>query len=153
MQNSVASSCKLPLLDGEGDSAVRLIAAPVELDQIEKIQQIWEKERAEFTALLCTAWGLLLRCYIGQEKIAFYFSDASNGRNNHQSASSQEAIFGMDFLDQEDLSTLLMKAKSGFHASQQAGTLQLNTAVQVLPKSREASARDDDNQVSLALAL
>ena len=149
MQNTTASTCKLPLLDGEGDSTAKLIATPVELDQVDKLQGISKTDRASLNTLLCTAWGLLLRCYVGQERISFYFSTLSNGRTNHESA-SQRFVFGLELHDEEPLSEHIIKAKSAFYSMEQAKLSQLNTAVCVqyhhLPKS---NSRDEEQVGSI----
>lgn len=111
---SKAIPCKIPLLDGDSNIESRPIVADVELDRIDELQRLYQADNASFDALLCTAWGLLLRCYVGQDHISFHFHRKEIRQSGQPLAPSDEhqSIFQIEFNEQEALHTHIKRAKS-----------------------------------------
>lgn len=106
MSRTEAVTCKLPLLDGERDLKSRIIAAEVELQHAGTLHELCAQggDKSHLNDILCTAWGLLLRCYTGQDDIVFQF---------RQTNSDGERSSGvrMAFHEQESLSTHIERAR------------------------------------------
>ena len=66
-------SCRIPLLDGETHMPPGLIESEVDISESARLQSIWYLEEPVFERLLCTSWGLLLRCYTGQDEVCFRY--------------------------------------------------------------------------------
>lgn len=108
MSHIEAVTCKLPLLDGERASTTRIIEARVELQHAGTLQELCapDNDRAPLNDILCTAWGLLLRCYTGQDDIFFQFRQTSSDGDSLSG-------FRMAFHEQENLSTYIERAREG----------------------------------------
>lgn len=68
---SQAVVCKLPLLDGEGKATPGQIVAEVNRDVSNGLRGLLVEDEKRLRALICAAWGLLLRCYTGQDEVCF----------------------------------------------------------------------------------
>ena len=113
MSHTEATSCKLPLLDGEVTSEAQVVTTELELENIERLQSLGNGDTASFDDLLCTAWGLLLRCYTGQDNIAFHFrlSNDTDLVLNSDAPRVHHGIFRMVFEEHQSLSDCLPRAK------------------------------------------
>lgn len=107
--------CKLPLLDGEVDSAPRVRETEVRLEQAAKLQALYHDNKWYLEGLICTAWGLVLRCYTGQDDVSFHFRRSRSARPVPESASVQEnrAKFQMSFHENEILLAHIQRAQDG----------------------------------------
>ena len=116
MSQREATSCKLPLLDGEDTNTVRLTVVESELQYVDRLQRLGKGDRASLNDLLCTAWGLLLRCYTGQENVSFQFrqSICDDLVSNSSVSRLSQSTFRMVFDEHESLSSCLAKAKDGY---------------------------------------
>lgn len=116
MSHTEAMSCKLPLLDGEDVARVRLLETELELESFDCLQEFGEKDVTSFNDLLCTAWGLLLRCYTGQDDISFHFRqiNADDVLPTPDVHLNNPSVFRMAFDEHETLSTCFAKAKDGY---------------------------------------
>ncbi len=108
MSHTEAVTCKLPLLDGERNFESRIIAAEVELQHAGTLQELCaqDRDKANLNDILCTAWGLLLRCYTGQDDIFFQFRQTN-------SDGERSSAVRMAFHEQESLSTYIERARQG----------------------------------------
>ena len=116
MSHTEAISCKLPLLDGENTTRARLIEIELGLENVERLQDFNKKDPTPFNDLLCIAWGLLLRCYTGQDDISFHFRQNIVGDlvPNPAIPLINQSTFRMVFHEHESLSTCFAKAKVGY---------------------------------------
>lgn len=116
MSHTETTSCKLPLLDGEDITKVRLIETEVELEDVECLQKFGEQDVTSFNDLLYTAWGLLLRCYTGQDNISFHFRQIIAGDLLPTPAVylNSPSTVRMVFDEHETLSTCFAKAKDAY---------------------------------------
>lgn len=67
--------CQLPRLGGGLTGPKRPMSLRVNVEQKEKMQQVLASDEASFAALLRAAWGLLLRCYTGQDDVCFGYQE------------------------------------------------------------------------------
>ena len=126
MSNSEAASCKLPLLDGEDSTRAHITVAELEPENIGRLQSFGNGDVSSFNDLLCTAWGLLLRCYTGQDDISFHFlqSVADDSVSKSIVPEANQSTFRAVFDEHECLSTCFAKAKDGY-AGNKRGSLSL----------------------------
>ena len=143
MSHTQATSCKLPLLDGEVTAKARLIVTDLQLGNIERIQHFGKGDITSFSELLCTAWGLLLRCYTGQDDISFHFHQSINEKlvSNSTVPPINQSTFRMVFDEHETLSTCFAKAKDGYAGNERGGPSLVSTALE----SRSLSAASYQN--------
>ena len=109
-----AISCKLPLLDGDYGSTSQSITAQVDLDQTQKLQHVYLDDKVTFDAIVCTAWALVLRCFIGQEKLGFYLDESAaihDAPNSKNGGNRDRSIFLINFDQQEPLSAYIKRAE------------------------------------------
>lgn len=67
------SFCRLPLLDGEPKTESRILAVDSEFSgSLENLPQLFQYDEPAASTLLYTAWGLVLRCYTGQDEVIFH---------------------------------------------------------------------------------
>lgn len=71
---SEAEACKIPLLDGEISGSFHITRTEVSLEKDETLIDICRRDRPLLHGITCTAWALLLRCYIGQDRVTFEYS-------------------------------------------------------------------------------
>jgi len=135
---SCATACKLPLLDGEHE----LIAKPkmVELKQeyLRKLQQIFEEDERRLKGMICAAWGLLLRCFTGQDEVCFYLQ-RSNGAWPSQPLSDPKntrSSVHLSFLENKTLLDQIATAQDAVLVLEQRPQSTCNTA----SKGNSASA-------------
>ena len=130
MSYSEAASCKLPLLDGEHSTRAQIIVTELEPENIGRLQSFGNGDVSSFNDLLCTAWGLLLRCYTGQDDISFHFlqSVADDSVSKSIVPETNQCTFRAVFDEHESLSTCFAKAKDGY-AGNKRGSLPLVSTV------------------------
>ena len=122
-----AEPCKLPLLDGKAATDGHAISAQVELPQAGRILQFCRRDKHALSGLLCTAWGLLLRCFTGQERVFFWF----------QSSSSDNKLLRMTIEDEELLSAYVQSVEDALQQLQrqqhvaQAGAISTQASTSV----------------------
>ncbi|KAL8876288.1 MAG: hypothetical protein Q9198_005492 [Flavoplaca austrocitrina] len=66
------SFCRLPLLDGEPETELRILAVDSESGSLENLPQLFHHDEAAAATLLYTAWALVLRCFTGQDEVLFH---------------------------------------------------------------------------------
>lgn len=139
MSHTEATSCKLPLLDGEDITRARLLETELELEDFECLQDFGEKDVTSFNDLLCTAWGLLLRCYTGQDNISFHFRQTiADGLVPTPAVHLRNpSTFRMVFDEHETLSTCFAKAKDGYAGNE--------SIVSTVSDSNSSSAAGNQN--------
>lgn len=71
---SEAEACKIPLLDAEISGSSHITRMEVSLEKAEAFIDICRRDRRLLHGITCTAWALLLRCYIGQDRVTFEYS-------------------------------------------------------------------------------
>lgn len=139
MSRTETTSCKLPLLDGEDTTEVRLVETKLELENLDCLQDFGAKDGTTFNDLLCTAWGLLLRCYTGQDNISFHFRQitADDLVPTPVVHLKSPSAFRMIFDEHEILSTCFARAKDGY-----AGTESVVSTVSDLSSSSAAGSQN-----------
>lgn len=111
-ERDISCSCKLPLLDGNVESATRSFKIDVELANIGKYQKAAQQDHPDHETVICTAWALLLRCYTGQDQVCFQIrrkDDRSSPEDGH--LASEQDIFMLNFESQVALGTYLEQAR------------------------------------------
>ena len=106
-------SCNLPLLDGTRSSD-HAVSAQAEVQHVEKILYTCQNDNTYLQRIVCAAWALLLRCYTGQNQIAFLFNclDDSIGSLEVHGRKDQPDILQMTLEEGENLSqTICMTAE------------------------------------------
>ena len=116
MSETEATSCKLPLLDGVRTTESRHKIAAFELEVSANFHDYGKGDVATLNSLLCTAWGLLLRCFTGQDSVAFQFRQSiiENVALNPAVPRMQQSGFRMVFQEHETLSMCLARAKGAY---------------------------------------
>lgn len=129
MSQTEAITCKIPLLDGEDTTRPQLIETELELENVERLHYLGERDPASFNAVLCTAWGLLLRCYAGQDDVSFHFrQDCVDGSiSNSAGPREHQSMFRIKFHEDENLSTCVARAKDGFADDERVGPFVVST--------------------------
>ena len=109
-------SCKLPLLDGRADTKIQILTAKVELEDEETIREDPHTDNAALTALICTAWGLLLRCYTGRDDVAFQLraGDLADRSQGPSAPHLKTQMFAITFDENDTLSTSIKTAKNSY---------------------------------------
>lgn len=124
MSHTEATPCKLPLLDGEKTTGTRLLSIETEFELAERFQGLGSRDTESFSNLLWAAWGLLLRCFTGQDKISFHF--LRNGIDDRVSDPAVSRTFQstvrMVFDEQDSLATCYAKAKDGYDGDERSQT-------------------------------
>ena len=113
MSHTEATSCTLPLLDGEDISNPHLISTEIQLEVGEKFPDFGKSSASPFNDMLCTAWGLLLRCYTGQDDVSFHFrhGNIEEIKSNPAALSDHFSTFRMVFLEEDTLLKCIRKAQ------------------------------------------
>ena len=116
MSHTEATSCTLPLLDGEDISSPHLISAEIELEVGEKFRSFDKGNGSPFNDILCTAWGLLLRCYTGQDDVSFHVRNGNIGKLISSPATPSDHLptFRMAFADEDTLLKCIRKAQDWY---------------------------------------
>ena len=76
-----ATLCKIPLLDGDTESPDQIVSVESVSHDLERFRELYLQDEETFATYLYTAWGLLLRCFTGQDHVSFrtsLVSDASD---------------------------------------------------------------------------
>ncbi len=110
---SRAIACKLPLLDGENVPTARPTMVEVKPERLEKLQQIFEEDEKRLKGMICAAWGLLLRCFTGQNEVCFYFQQSNVACLSQPLSDSENTrpIVHLSFLENEKLLDQIAKAQ------------------------------------------
>ena len=113
MSHTEATSCTLPLLDGEDISKSHLISTVIQLEVGEKFPSFGKSSASPSNDILCTAWGLLLRCYTGQDDVSFHFrhGNIEELRSNPAAPSDHFSTFRMGFSEEDTLLKCIRKAQ------------------------------------------
>ncbi|KAL8722265.1 MAG: hypothetical protein Q9225_001212 [Loekoesia sp. 1 TL-2023] len=113
MSASESVFCKLPLLDGDAKSSPQIIAVDSVSGNVGKLHELHAQDKAAAEQVLCTAWGLLLRCYTGQDRISFRVRHGGEKSLEQSSAASlqNESLFQLAFRAEESLSVCLGSAR------------------------------------------
>lgn len=116
MSHTETMSCNLPLLDGEDSNRTRLIVTELELENAARLRNLGTGDEASFNDMLCTAWGLLLRCYTGQDDVSFSFrQDTVHAMvSNATVPRGHQSTVRMTFDEQESLATCVVRAKNSY---------------------------------------
>ena len=128
MSQRQATSCKLPLLDGEDTNTAQLARVESEFQYVDKLQRAGKRDEASLSDKLCTAWGLLLRCYTGQDDISFHFRQniCDDLVSNSPVSRIYQSTFRVVFDEHENLLSCFAKAKdSHVDVGNQRGNLSL----------------------------
>ena len=143
MSHTEATPCKLPLLDGAETTEARLLTTETELENVGRFQSLGNRDTASFNDLLCTAWGLLLRCFTGQDEISFHFRHnvIDDGVSNRAVSQILQFIFRMEFDEHDSLATCYAKAKNGYAGNERRQT----SLVSTVPDSPSLSATGQQN--------
>lgn len=109
----------------------------LDLENAGMLQDFCKGDVTSFNDLLCTAWGLLLRCYTGQDNVSFHFGQGSVNDLVSKSAvlRGHWITFRMTLHEQESLSTCVARAKDGYADNEHEGPSLVSTA----PDSRTSS--------------
>lgn len=110
---SRAVACKLPLLDGEHKSTARPTVVEVKQASLKKLQQIFEKDENGLKGMICAAWGLLLRCFTGQDEVCFFIQQSNGAWLSQPSTKSENSrpIIHLSFFENEKLLDQIAKAQ------------------------------------------
>ena len=113
MSHTEATSCTLPLLDGEDISSPHHISTEIELEVGEKFRGFDKSNGSPFNDVLCTAWGLLLRCYTGQDDVSFHFRNGNTEKliSNAATPSDHLSMCRMSFVENDTLLKCIRKAQ------------------------------------------
>ena len=143
MSHTAETPCKLPLLDGDETSESRLLKLETELEFAERFQSLGNRDTASFDNLLCTAWGLLLRCFTGQDEISFYVRQnvADGGISNSAASRTFQSLFRMVFDEHDSLATCYAKTRDGYAGNERMQTSLIST----VPDSSSLSATGHQN--------
>lgn len=71
--------CQFPRLGTSVDGPKRPMSLRVNLEQLQKLQQLSVSDEAALPSLLRVAWGLLLRCYTGLDDVCFGYQGTGPG--------------------------------------------------------------------------
>ncbi|KAL9614736.1 MAG: hypothetical protein Q9167_000805 [Letrouitia subvulpina] len=144
------ATCKLMLLDGNAKASARLIEAEIDLKYLEKLQELYNQNKAHLEGVICTAWGLLLRCFTGQDEVSFRLKRNESSQTADSAQSPQTA---MQFLFRENDSLLkhIKQAEAEISCSGNARhssptSNHVNTAFCVLDSEYLSLAAQDDPQ-------
>ena len=140
MSHTEATPCKLPLLDGEKTTESRLLTTETELEYAESLGN---RDKASFNPLLCTAWGLLLRCFTGQDEISFHFQHnvINDAVSNPAVPQSFQSMVQLEFNEHDSLATCCAEAKDGYAGNERRQT----SLVSTVPDSPSLSATGQQN--------
>ena len=128
---------KLPLLDGETYLTARLTTVKVNVERIEKLQEVYEEDRTRVKGMICTAWGLLLRCYTGQDDVCFYFRRSNGAPPSQPPPATQDprSILRMSFFETESLLDHILRAQDGVTVLEQRPNSTNSTTLDASPPS------------------
>ena len=114
--------CKLPLLDGETDSAPRAFATEVKLQEVAQLRELYFGNKSYLEGLICTAWGLVLRCFTGQDDVSFHFRRSKTAFPIPESATVHEnrSKFQISFRENEVLAAHIQRAQESAQLVHQA---------------------------------
>lgn len=145
MRHTEEISCNLPLLDGEDNTKPQLLMTELELENADLLQNLGNGDFGTVSDLLCTAWGLLLRCYTGQDRVSFLFreSKVDGLRSDISAPRDRQSLFRMVFDEQESLSTCCARAKDGYACNEWGDPSLVSTGSN--PRSFSASTNQNTN--------
>ena len=95
----------------------------LDLDNGEGLHGFSRESAESFKNMLCTTWGLLLRCYTGQGNISFHFhqGNVDESVSNPAAPRGYHSTFRMEFHEQESLSTCVARAKDAYANAERKG--------------------------------
>lgn len=107
--------CRLPLLDGEAESVPRSVTTEVKLEEAEKLRELYFENKTYLEGVICTAWGLVLRCFTGQDDVSFHFRRTKGHAPIPESAAAHEnrSKFQISFRENEILRDHIHRAQEG----------------------------------------
>lgn len=143
MSHTEATSCQLPLLDGGHTTESPHKITTFELEDTNIFHDYSNGDLESLNSLLCTAWGLLLRCFTGQDSVAFQFrrSLIDNAALNAAVPQIQQSVFRMVFQEHETVSTCLAKAKGAYAITE----WERQSSVSTTPELRSSTAATHQN--------
>ncbi|KAL8703011.1 MAG: hypothetical protein Q9201_003811 [Fulgogasparrea decipioides] len=97
--------CKLPLLDGDKNSATRVVAVDVTPGDVKGFKKLYNDDAVRLDHSLYSAWALLLRCYTGQDLVSFSIWHDDGSDLEHQPGKS--SLIQLELREEEPLTTLL----------------------------------------------
>ena len=113
--------CKVPLVDGENDTPYRLLTAEIEPENGADFEVLTSGDRRWLENLLCAAWGLLLRCYTGQESVSFEVRDSGErGLGADEATWESPGTVTIEADEAETLSIYIEKAKAALEERAQS---------------------------------
>ena len=94
---SRAVACKLPLLDGGAEPTAAPPTAEVTPECKKKLQEIASSDIRRLQGMICAAWGLLLRCYTGQDAVCFYLRKNVGAASDQTPSVQQDTRSSLEF--------------------------------------------------------
>ena len=98
---ATTDTCVLPLLDGDARSPARPCSFDVKLKLAQKLKGIHSISAASCHNTIAAAWGFALRCYTGQDRVAFKLQ---------QHSSKPVSVICFDIQEEDTLGELLNRA-------------------------------------------
>ena len=127
--------CKLPLLDGDASTSPQNIAISSVASDVGKLRELYRQDRAILNNLLYTAWGLLLRCYTGQERISYRvrITDSASPKRPAGPSPQRDSKLQFTFTDHESLSVCLERVRESSSGpdNESPAKIQTNTTIWV----------------------
>ncbi|KAL9058760.1 MAG: hypothetical protein Q9206_001788, partial [Seirophora lacunosa] len=150
-------SCKLPLLDGDGKASPQVITVDTASDSVRELQGLYSSNISTFESYLYTAWGLLLRCYTGQDHVCFQLCRTLRVRDSDASAPSPHTVSLLQLALREDetLSDIIRRVASDvFPTSSTSDTASPQHSSEPASPSANTTVKiyDEDHGWSLAAA-
>jgi hypothetical protein len=87
--------CQFPRLGAGIDGSKRAMSIRVNLEHLQRLQQLAVSEEAALPSLLRVAWGLLLRCYTGLDDVCFGYQEPGTGTAGNERPRISASINGM----------------------------------------------------------
>ena len=93
--------------NGAGSDTGRFSSMTVELESTTELFSRYERDPKSFSNILCTAWGLLLRAFTGEDQVKFHFRDDKDA-----DFADRLALFQATFSAQDSLSVCMQTAET-----------------------------------------
>lgn len=132
MASNGETFCKLPVLDGDTISTSQIIAVDLESGDVESLRAVYLRNKETFIDYLYTAWGLLLRCYTGQNDVAFRVRRRTRENVDRPSAklSQFQSTVQLTFQDQASLAACLETARQSRKFIEQETSIKSSNEIQ-----------------------
>lgn len=116
------TACHLPCLGGENEGARQKEWTKVDLEHSQELQELFAEDRQTFPGVVCAAWALVLRCYLGSEDVCFGYREEREDNCDTQTKGSRASfkamhIARMSFDETASLISLVEKAKGDYTSS------------------------------------